>query len=104
MSGSKAPPGQLAPPSKPGMATVPRSLGGVYIGPYWREVRMRSASARTSGVKSITSSSCMPWRSNGGGRVGKGWVGEVCSPGMPVWGTCRSSIGQTGSPVSRSKT
>ena len=45
-----------------------------------------------------------PCRSNGAGRVGKGCVGEVHSPGTVDFGTGRSSIGQTGSPVTRSKT
>ena len=46
-----------------------------------------------------------PWYSNGAGRVGKGWAGQTASPGMSVSvGTGRSSMGQTGSPVTRSKT
>ena len=46
-----------------------------------------------------------PWYSNGAGRVGKGCVGQTTSPGMSVSvGTGRSSIGHTGSPVTRSKT
>ncbi len=39
-----------------------------------------------------------------GGRVGKGCVGQLFSPGMPLTGTGRSSIGQIGSPVARSNT
>ena len=46
----------------------------------------------------------MPCRSNAGGRVGNGCVGEYHSPGTSPCGTGRSSIGQTGSPVARSKT
>ena len=46
-----------------------------------------------------------PWSSNGGGFVGNGWVGERRSPSRLVFvSTARSSIGQTGSPVTRSKT
>ena len=45
---------------------------------------MRSASARTSGVKSTTSASCMPCRSKGGGLVGKGWVPEAVVDGLEV--------------------
>ena len=45
-----------------------------------------------------------PCRSNGGGFVGCGCVGAVRSPGTVDRGTGRSSIGQTGSPVTRSKT
>src|SRR4030095_12947629 len=40
----------------------------------------------------------------GGGLVGKGCVGHDCSPGISLFGTGRSSIGQMGSPVSRLKT
>jgi hypothetical protein len=43
-------------------------------------------------------------RANGGGFVGNGWVGETRSFGMSDLGTGRSSIGQIGLPVSRSKT
>ena len=42
--------------------------------------------------------------SNGGGFVGNGWVGEYHSPGTLPCGTGRSSMGQSGSPVARSKT
>ena len=41
---------------------------------------------------------------NGGGLVGKGCVGQLCSPGISLFGTGRSSIGHIGSPVTRSKT
>ena len=41
---------------------------------------------------------------NGAGFVGKGCVGDVHSPGTSVCGTGRSTIGQTGWPVLRSKT
>ena len=63
-----------------------------------------SAAARSSGVKSIRSSTVTPCRSNGGGLVGNGCVGDVCSPGVFDCGTGRSSIGHTGCPVTRSKT
>ena len=45
-----------------------------------------------------------PCSVNAGGLVGNGCVGEVSSPGTSLCGTGRSSIGQTGSPVTRSKT
>ena len=73
------------------------------IGAKMSESAIASAWALNSGVKSIRSSSVTPCRSNGGGLVGKGCVGEVYSPGTVDCGTGRSSIGQTGSPVSRSK-
>ena len=44
-----------------------------------------------------------PWRSNAGGLVGNGWVGLVFSSGTSDCGTGRSSIGQSGWPVTRSK-
>ena len=52
----------------------------------------------------MISSSSNPCRSKGGGLVGKGCVGERVSPGTSLAGTGRSSMGQTGSPVTRSKT
>ncbi len=62
------------------------------------------ASARSSAVKSTRSSSWRPCRSNGGGLVGNGCVGDDFSPGTFDCGTARSSIGQTGFPVTRSST
>ena len=44
------------------------------------------------------------WRMNGAGLVGKGCVGQDCSPGISLFGTGRSSIGQSGCPVTRSRT
>ena len=63
-----------------------------------------TASARSSGVKSIRSSIDTPWRSYAGGLVGNGCVGEYHSPGTSPFATGRSSIGQTGWPVTRSNT
>ena len=83
---------------------VPSIVGGVNIGPIVHCLTISRASAFSSGVKSMRSSSVRPWRSNGAGRVGKGCVGEVHSPGTVDAGTGRSSIGHTGSPVTRSKT
>ena len=45
-----------------------------------------------------------PWRSNAGGLVGNGCVGDVFSPGTVDCGTGRSSIGHTGLPFVRSST
>ena len=46
----------------------------------------------------------VPWYSNAGGFVGNGCVGDGTSPTKSVSvGTGRSSIGNTGSPVTRSK-
>ena len=46
----------------------------------------------------------MPWRSNAGGLVTCGCVGEVRSPGTSVCGTGFSTMGHTGLPVTRSNT
>ena len=108
VSGSTAVPGQFTPPPGPGDWMIgfpnPRTGGGVKMGPSCARSATRIASSRSSGVKSIRSSMVIPCRSNGGGRVGKGCVGEYHSPGTLPAGTGRSSIGQTGSPVTRSKT
>ena len=64
-----------------------------------------TAISRSSGVKSTNCSMDEPWSSKGSGFVGKGCVGDSTSPGMSVSvSTARSSIGQTGSPVTLSKT
>ena len=52
----------------------------------------------------MRSASVTPWRSNAGGLVGNGCVGEVFSPGTFDCGTGRSSIGHTGLPLVRSST
>jgi hypothetical protein len=61
------------------------------------------ACSRSSGVMSIRSSSRTPWISTGAGFVGKGWVAAAFSPGTVDGGAGRSSIGQSGVPVTRSK-
>ena len=78
--------------------------GGVKIGPYLYFFRISIASARSSGVKSIRSSIVTPCRSNAGGFVGNGCVGDAFSPGTVDGAVGRSSIGHTGSPVARSRT
>ncbi len=110
VSGSAAPPCQFAPPVMfgsirvPRLPSVPATIGGVNSGPSLYSDAIFSASAFSSGVKSIRSSSVTPWRSNGGGLVGNGCVAAVRSPGTSDCGTGRSSIGHTGRPVARSKT
>ena len=73
-------------------------------GPETYPARICQASRRSAGVKSIRSSTETPCCSNGGGLVGEGWVDEYHSPGTLPPGTERSSIGQTGAPVTRSNT
>src|SRR5690349_629775 len=108
VSGSKQPPSQFAPPVAAGSIRVPAlppspaTIGGVKIGPILWRLRMRNPSALISGVQSSTSASETPCRSNAAGLVGNGCVGEYHSPGTLPFGTGRSSIGQTGSPVMRS--
>ena len=64
-----------------------------------------SASAWISGVRSFASSSDTPCLLKGGGLVGNGCVGYSTSPGTSVVvSTARSSMGHTGSPVTRSNT
>src|SRR5262245_51040959 len=110
VSGSYPAPGQFVPPLVVPMvspASGPPSLlavGGLKIGPFLNGSIALSACARRSGVKSIKSASVMAWRAYAGGLVGNGCVGEYHSPGTSPFGTGRSSIGQTGSPVTRSKT
>ena len=84
------------------VAWSPRIEGGVKISPRMYGSTISTASARSSGVKSIRSSTVMPCRSNGSGFVGNGWVGEIYSPGVFEPGTGCSTMGQTGSPVTRS--
>src|SRR5437867_11493355 len=110
VSGSYEPPCQLAPPVVDGSISIARgpshllTTGGVKIGPsLYSEVNF-TASARSAGVKSIRSSIETPWRSKAGGLVGNGCVAEYHSPGTSPLGTARSSIGQIGRPVARSKT
>ena len=105
VSGSTAAPDQLAPPPALGRCMVPLRLCGVNSGPSRKPSTASIASWRISGVKSARSSMVAPWYSNAAGRVGKGWVGHTSSPGMSVSvGTGRSSMGHTGSPVTRSNT
>jgi hypothetical protein len=60
-----------------------------------------SSGFRSHGLTSSTENDCRP---NGAGFVGKGCVGQDCSPGTSLAGTGRSSIGQSGSPVTRLNT
>src|SRR6266516_194688 len=85
VSGSNAAPFQSAPPTEPGSWSVPLASfgpprlieGGVKRGPMTYRLVISTASARSSGVKSIRSSIVTPGRSKGAGLVGNGCVGEV---------------------------
>src|SRR5262245_45081480 len=102
VSGSSAPPCQLAPPVAFGSISVASgpghvlTTGGVNIGPSLYLDASFCPSALSSGVKSIRSSSATPCRSNGGGLVTNGCVGEYHSLGTVPFSTARSSIGHTG--------
>ena len=88
----------------PGRMIVPSSEGGVKSGPIRYFCIAACASFFSSGVRSNASSSVTPCSVNAGGLVGNGCVGQVTSPGTSLFATGRSSIGQTGRPVTRSKT
>src|SRR4029450_6807908 len=107
VSGSYEPPGQLAANDCISIASGPSILlttGGVNIGPILYFETSFTASARSSGVKSIRLSTDTPCRSYAGGLVTNGCVGEYHSPGTSPFGTGRSSIGHTGFAVPRSNT
>src|ERR1019366_9736969 len=80
------------------------TTGGVKSGPSLYLDATLIASALSSGVKSISSSIEVSVRPYAGGLAGIGWVGEYFSPGTSPCGTGRSSMGQIGWPVARSKT
>ena len=110
VSGSSAPPCQFAPPVAAGSISVARgpshllATRGVKIGPSLYSFAISTASACNSGVKSIRSSGDTPCRSNAGGLVTNGCVGEYHSSGTVPCSTGRSSNGHTGRPLVRSNT
>src|SRR3954453_10714947 len=105
VSGSKDAPPQFAPPLVVGRSQVPFNEGGVKIAPERYRLISSSASCFTSGVRVLASSSVTPCGTNAGGFAGNGCVGWAFSPGTSlVVSTGRSTIGQTGLPVTRSNT
>ena len=105
MAESSVAPSQFAPPPTDGRCGVPCRLGGVNNGLRWYVRISSSASRWVSGVGSFASSSEIPWSAHGAGRVGNGRVGYGTSAGTSVSAATQcSSIGQAGSPVTRSKT
>ena len=103
----KVTPPQLPPPSAPGNTAMTRSvLHGSYgtesATSYFSHNPLQNASC--SGVTVGRSAFVIDMRASGGGLIGKGWVGDVHSPGAFVCGTGRSSMPHIGSPVSRLKT
>src|ERR1700690_1459979 len=110
VSGSYDPPGQFVPPWQhpaTSAASGPSALlttGGLNSGPILYFEAAWIASALSSGVKAISSSTDVPLRPYAGGFVGIGCVGEYFSPGTSPCGAGFSSIGQIGRPVTRSNT
>ncbi len=92
------------PPTLPGITSDPCRLGGVKM-PSFRNpaIRARHAS-RSSGVAPHASSAETCWRETAGSDTGNGCVGDAASPGTSLFGTGRSSTGNTGTPVSRLST
>src|SRR5262245_23560467 len=80
--GSTAELAQFAPPLCPGISIEPWKLGGVNK-PSLRDVfkRCRSVSCSAGARNGLMSFSVNDCTANGGGFVGNGCVGEVCSPG-----------------------
>src|ERR1022692_2002412 len=100
-------PPQFPPPSVLGKNNaLPSSGSGVYGSPIFiRFASNNSLQNRAcSGDRSYMSSRRNVFFASGGGLTGNGCVFEVTSPGTAVWGTGRSSIPYTGSPVRRSNT
>ena len=88
-----------------GRFSVPSSDGGVKSGPIRYFFISAIASSLMAGVRSFASSRDTPCGVNAGGLVGNGCVGYGFSPGtFESVGTGRSSIGHTGTPVTRSNT
>ena len=73
--------------------------------PCERMASMRFLQSRVSKKATPQASSGVtaPWRTSGGGAAGKGWVGDGYSPGTASCGTAFSMMGNTGSPLARSK-
>ena len=97
---------QFAPPTAPGCVIVALNWDNgvnnpVCILSIFRFQSSRSSGVRKNGVMSADVISCL---ANGGTTVGNGCVGHASSPGKSLGGTGRSSIGQSGSPVTRLNT
>ncbi|PYV86415.1 MAG: hypothetical protein DMG05_19760 [Acidobacteria bacterium] len=97
-------PDQLAPPRVPGISKVSSSPQGLKMRPGRVEPKFSRQYWRDSGVTVVMSSRVTKILPSGGGLMGKGWVGQVASPGTLLCGTGRSSTGNKGSPVRRSST
>src|SRR5262245_37692790 len=101
----EAPP-QFGPPIVLGNhKVVPSDPSGVY-GPSLYTLFLSQTPAQKASCSGVTLLSCsrvMLIGAIGGGFTGKGCVGQDCSPGISLCGTCRSSIPNIGSPVTRLK-
>ena len=113
VSGSNAPVFQLPAPHDPGTISVPclppgsslTSDGGVKIGPSTNVFASSRARARSSGVKSIRSSSVRPMRANGA-RLGRKRLRRApCArPGSSIAAPAAPRSATPACPVTRSKT
>ena len=105
VDGSKAPPPQLAPPITPGRMTVPlqRRRRVERPEPILRQLGARRDRATPASDRTRRRAR-RPARRTPAACVGNGCVCHACSPATSLAATGRSSIGQTGSPVTRSKT
>ena len=104
-AGSNAAPPQFAPPAVPGDRIVPGAVEGGVKMPSERSdsIFLRQA-LRSQNVNPQASSGFTESGSSGAGLTGKGCVGDSHSPGIAPCGTGRSSIGNSGLPLVRSKT
>src|SRR4051794_6480074 len=103
--GSAALPKFNAPPFTLGMRIVSTNPGGVKNPVRALDNRSFHHAFSSSVMNaSYISLTVIPCRLNGGTTVGKGCVGDVTSPGTSDCGTGRSSMGQSGLPVTRSNT
>ena len=78
-----------------------REIGGVKIPSFRRPAIICLHAAWPSGVMPNAAVAVKPCGLSGGVTVVNGCVRDACSPGIVLAGTARSSIGKTGSPVSR---
>ena len=95
---------QLVPPTAPGTTALSASAGGLNKPVRAFEMRSRQAARSASLMRyGVRSPGFTTWRAEGGNEE-NGCVGQACSPGTSLFGTGRSSMGHTGSPVTRSNT
>src|SRR5947209_6281799 len=77
---SQANPLQLIPPTLPGIARMPCSLGGLNM--VWPDMALIASAHNLRSPSEIAQTASGPWLcgTSAGVVVGKGWVGELFSP------------------------